>query len=149
MLVCIFTLQSIPGKPYRLNFSLNFIRYKAFLSQGSPRHHLCISVLRSPSWLKRGLFGLLVLCLAPVSIKFLLDLIQHFVYTHRGKYIPFSLCQKHCKPLGGQHKFSCLQSGCCSLMTWANLLISPLITQSTCTWHQKRGSLLGFGKLLV
>lgn len=109
--------------------------------------HLCVSVFRSSSWLKRGLFGLLVLFLVPVSMKFLLDLIQHFVYTHRGKYLPFSLCQKHCKLLSGQQQFSCLQSGCRSLMTSANLLISPLITQSTCTWPQRRGSLLGFGKL--
>lgn len=95
--------------------------------------HLCVSVFRSPSWLKRSLFGLLVLFLVPVSVKSLLDLIQHFVYTHRGKNIPFSLCQKHCKLLSGQQLFSSLQSGCRSLMTSANLLISPLITQSTCT----------------
>ncbi|TWW78107.1 Monoacylglycerol lipase ABHD12 [Takifugu flavidus] len=46
--------------------------------------------LWSPSWLKRGLFGLLVLFLAPVSIKFLLDLIQHFVYTHRVRVLFFN-----------------------------------------------------------
>ncbi|XP_056902946.1 monoacylglycerol lipase ABHD12-like [Takifugu flavidus] len=45
---------------------------------------------QSPSWLKRGLFGLLVLFLAPVSIKFLLDLIQHFVYTHRVRVLFFN-----------------------------------------------------------
>lgn len=150
MLVCIFTLQSIAGTQNHLHFGLNFMCYTA-LSLAT-RDHLCVSVFRSPSWLKRGLFGLLVLFLVPVSIKFLLDLIQHFVYTHRGKYLPFSLCRKHCKLLlliSGQQQYSCLQSGCCSLMTSANLLISPLITQSTCTWHQRRGSLLGFGKLVV
>lgn len=95
--------------------------------------HLCLSVLRSPSWLKRGLVGLLVLFLVPVSVKFLLDLTQHFVYTHRGKSFPFPPCQKCCKCLSGQPHLSYLQSGFRSLLTSANLLISPLITPSTFT----------------
>uniref|UniRef100_A0A3Q3WPG8 AB hydrolase-1 domain-containing protein n=1 Tax=Mola mola TaxID=94237 RepID=A0A3Q3WPG8_MOLML len=42
----------------------------------------------SRSWLKRGLFGLVIILLVPFSIMMLSDLIQHFVYTHRIS-VPF------------------------------------------------------------
>ncbi|KAM9727886.1 lysophosphatidylserine lipase ABHD12 [Menidia menidia] len=43
----------------------------------------------SSGWLKRGLLALFAICiLAPVMLKVLPDLIQHFVYTHRVS-LPF------------------------------------------------------------